>query len=481
MKKRLWFFWLITLLASSGWLGYAMLGSTDRSIFLIGQTSHGHHQIEMACGACHSEPFGGSKLLQQACENCHVEALNSARDAHPKSKFTDPRNADRLAQLDARLCVTCHREHVEDQTRAMGVTLPDDFCFACHAKIAEERPSHAGMAFDTCASSGCHNFHDNRSLYEDFLIKHANSADLLPLAARTALTRQPRKAFLASLSDDQASGERQSIGPLSIGPLSIEQADARQADQTILQHWSVSAHADAGVNCSGCHQPQVGLPWQAKADFAVCGTCHQAARDTFLLGKHGMRQNPALTVDGRTPLILPPMTPAQGRLVFQDNAHNKPLHCGSCHEVHAVDTRQAAVESCLSCHADGHSLAYKDSPHFALWSAEVAGTGTPGSGVSCATCHLPREMHTFRGQPRIRVNHNQSDTLRPNEKMLRPVCLNCHGLAFALDALADDGLIRNNFSNRPSRHVPSIDMALERHSPAVTPENSKTHNPEKSP
>jgi hypothetical protein len=60
------------------------------------------------------------------------------------------------------------------------------------------------------------------------------------------------------------------------------------------------------------------------------------------------------------------------------------------------------------------------------------------------------------------VEHNQNDTLRPNEKMIRPVCLNCHGLAFAIDALADPRLIRNNFAGRPRRHVPSLDMAEAR-------------------
>ena len=40
----------------------------------------------------------------------------------------------------------------------------------------------------------------------------------------------------------------------------------------------------------------------------------------------------------------------------------------------------------------------------------------------------------------IFTSHNQSDGLRPNEKMIRPVCLDCHGLGFAIDALADDDL-----------------------------------------
>jgi hypothetical protein len=56
------------------------------------------------------------------------------------------------------------------------------------------------------------------------------------------------------------------------------------------------------------------------------------------------------------------------------------------------------------------------------------------------------------------TQHNQNDTLRPTSRMLRAVCLNCHGPAFAIDALADRELARRNFTGKPSRHVESLDM-----------------------
>jgi hypothetical protein len=43
--------------------------------------------------------------------------------------------------------------------------------------------------------------------------------------------------------------------------------------------------------------------------------------------------------------------------------------------------------------------------------------------------------------------------------MIRPVCMNCHGLGFSIDALADPALINNNFSGQPSIHIESMDMA----------------------
>jgi hypothetical protein len=52
------------------------------------------------------------------------------------------------------------------------VTLATGFCQACHADVARERPSHQGVAFTSCAATGCHNFHDNRPLRESFLARH---------------------------------------------------------------------------------------------------------------------------------------------------------------------------------------------------------------------------------------------------------------------------------------------------------------------
>ncbi len=60
------------------------------------------------------------------------------------------------------------------------------------------------------------------------------------------------------------------------------------------------------------------------------------------------------------------------------------------------------------------------------------------------------------------MQHNQNANLRPNEKMLRSVCLECHSLGLSIDALADPELVRRNFGGQPARHVPSIEMALSR-------------------
>jgi hypothetical protein len=76
------------------------------------------------------------------------------------------------------------------------------------------------------------------------------------------------------------------------------------------------------------------------------------------------------------------------------------------------------------------------------------------------------------------VEHAQTSTLRPRDEMARLVCIDCHGLQFSFDALADDALVRRNFLGRPTHSVQSLRMtqrALEHSSmtkpPRATPED----------
>ena len=74
---------------------------------------------------------------------------------------------------------------------------------------------------------------------------------------------------------------------------------------------------------------------------------------------------------------------------------------------------------------------------------------------------MPRIKVTKFGETSIKVDHNQNNTLRPNEKMIRSVCLNCHGLQFSINSLADESLIRLNFTGKSSLHIKSLDMVAQ--------------------
>ncbi len=451
MKRRRWLPWILfgaTLWSGGGMLAYFLRTPDYRTIFLPGATTHGHHQIELRCDECHTPMMG---VKNNACNRCHAQELAAANDTHPLAKFRDPRNADRLQHIDALQCVTCHREHRPHLTEPMGVTQPADFCLHCHQDIAEVRPSHAGMAFNTCATAGCHNYHDNTALYEDFILKHASQPPVLPRPVRRLLTS-------STPTDASAPDAASRVVPAGVS-----------VDQQVLYDWEQSAHARAQVGCADCHQAgSASAPWVAKPGHDSCARCHDSQADGFLASRHGMKLAAG----------LPPLTPAEARLPMHAGAAHRTMDCNACHGAHRYDTKAAAAASCQNCHDDEHTRNYAGSIHAALWRQEALGAGEPGTGVSCATCHLPRETHRVDGREVVRVQHNQNANLRPNEKMIRTVCLDCHGYGFALDALADPRLLQNNFHGRPARHLDSIRMVTDRavghQKPATQTENKHT-------
>lgn len=432
MKKYIWGLWIIVTMSIATYYLYTILQADNKEDLLIGEASHGHFQIEMACESCHINAFGGPELIQEACVNCHQDELDTARDSHPKKKFNDPRNADTLKVLDARLCITCHTEHQKEQTRPMGVTLPKDYCFHCHQSIGEDRESHKDLAFDSCASAGCHNYHDNRALYEDFLVENASKPWLKEMAT---IPEANRAEIMAQVSKAHHGLMFEKI---------IEKTPS------VFDSWQHTSHAQANVGCGACHSDNT-EQWKDKPTFKECSSCHEKEADTFLSGKHGMRLAQGLTA----------LDPAHSNLKFSDQAR---AHdgCNSCHVPHSNDPGFAAQEVCLTCHNDSHSLAFKDSPHGQLKQRAKNGVISKKEVVTCATCHMPKITKQEAGIEIVSVNHNQNDNLRPNEKMIRPVCMQCHSLEFSIDALADPKLIENNFAHPPTVHVPSVDWALKR-------------------
>ena len=438
-----WGRWLAVNAAIGVYLTYAFVApaSPVKRALLPGKTTHGHYQIEMACDQCHAAAdnqadHSSGDVLQDACVRCHQDSL-SKYDTHPAKKFRDPTNAALLQILDAQSCLACHQEHVPERTSAAGLTVPTDYCWHCHDDVGEHRQSHVGMSFDSCSTAGCHNYHDNRAIYEKFLDKHYGEPDHFDVAVL------PMRDF----------GDRWQTNH-DAEPLTVAQADAPSSamrDETILQGWATTAHAAAGVQCTECHRggasDDTDGDWSNTVSMDQCQTCHDPQVESFVRGKHGMRLAAGLT----------PMQPSMARLPMHAGAAHAELTCNACHAGHRYDTAYAAAEACLKCHADSHSVAYVDSAHADLWLAEQSGDGSAGSGVSCASCHMPR-LETDDG---IVVQHNQSEVLHPSETMARQVCGHCHGLEYSLSALADAEVVAGCFVDPPSEVQPSVEMAHE--------------------
>lgn len=475
MTRRAW--WLVIGVSQLALVVALVHGlMVDRSIlaplYVPGPTTHGHYQIELACAACHTPGVG---VQQDSCLKCHAAELKVANDTHPPSKFLDPGKAHLLERIDASRCTTCHQEHVPERTHPMGLSMPLDYCIRCHDDIATQRPSHEGMTFQSCATAGCHNYHDNTALNENFLARHAAQPPVLDqprvpvpkwLQELVDLKQEPNTtAETASTATQTTTGESTTTTspaplarparPVSPKALRAEQHDAPREvvfSAGLMRDWSETAHAAAGVNCSGCHLTKgVADPaakrWSNQVDHEGCRSCHTQEVEGFLAGRHGMRLSVGLS----------PMTPGDALLPMKHAAFHRELTCSSCHEPHRYDVRTAAVDACLKCHDDPHSRAYTKSKHYELWQAELAGTAA-GSGVSCATCHMPR---TIDDRGVFRVTHNQNDNMRPNEKMIRTSCSDCHGLQFSLDALADRPLIDRNFAGSSTTTIDSIEMAVQ--------------------
>ncbi|MDJ0594990.1 MAG: cytochrome c3 family protein [Pleurocapsa sp. MO_226.B13] len=217
--------------------------------------------------------------------------------------------------------------------------------------------------------------------------------------------------------------------------------------QKIEQQWRTSAHALAEVNCSSCHQDRETKAFIAKPTQESCRSCHEHSVDTFLLGKHGIR-----TLEG-----LSPLTPAIAHLPMKESSLDKQMNCNTCHNVHTVNTYTASVDSCLSCHNDNHSLNYKNSPHANIF-REIGTLPRPNEDlVTCATCHLPREV----SGDEVLVNHNNTYTLKPRDRMVQEVCMNCHGVEHAFNSIFDDELVEANFARPPNRKLRTFKLVRD--------------------
>ena len=225
-------------------------------------------------------------------------------------------------------------------------------------------------------------------------------------------------------------------------------AATEQEVKEITQQWETSAHALNDVNCASCHQNEETKAFVASPNQESCQSCHENPVDTFLLGKHGIR-----TLEGDSPL-----TPAMARIPMKHDAFDKQLSCNACHNVHTVNTMQAAVDSCLTCHNDTHSLNYENSKH----AQKVLSSSLPRPGaqqVTCATCHLPRTgKEKSDGTSVVSVNHNNTYTLKPRNRMVGEVCMNCHGVEYSYNSIFDDELVEANFDRPPTLEHQSFEL-----------------------
>ncbi|AFY70921.1 doubled CXXCH domain protein [Thalassoporum mexicanum PCC 7367] len=217
----------------------------------------------------------------------------------------------------------------------------------------------------------------------------------------------------------------------------------------ITEQWQGSAHAIANINCSSCHLDQETEALISKPDHESCRTCHEQAVATFLLGKHGIRLNEGMT----------PLTPAMAQIPMKEAAMDKQMTCNTCHDVHSANTTVAAADSCLTCHNDNHSLNYEQSRHAEIFRAKGNIPRPDRESVTCATCHLPRQIP--ENGDWVHVNHNNTFTLLPRDRMVSEVCMNCHGMEYAYKSIFDDEMVEANFNRSPTLEMETFELVRE--------------------
>ncbi|MEM0967954.1 MAG: cytochrome c3 family protein, partial [Verrucomicrobiota bacterium] len=289
IQQKVFLAWLVFTIAAASYLGAIFFVKEDKTDLLPGITTSGHYQIEMRCEQCHVEEstfasFTASGVTNKACLACHKMDLDQANDSHPVVKFRNPENAIFLDKIQATQCIACHTEHQEEHTRDMGVTLPADYCTHCHQVTLENRESHKGLAFNTCATAGCHNYHDNQALFEDFLLAHQSDPDHFEEALLTHHIAYPKPSPDAPSPSPNGASSHPHSGNATLD-------------------WAASAHAAAQVNCSDCHNDSSGKWVDQPHPVQSCQSCHDTQVDDFHRGKHGMR----------LALGLPAMTPKEAR------------------------------------------------------------------------------------------------------------------------------------------------------------------------
>lgn len=299
-RFRFLLLWLLLTGAVGGYCYYLFFEAEDKTALLPGRTTDGHHLIEMECSACHTDEkqeniFTSAGVTNSSCINCHGEALSKFSDSHPVRKFKNPENAIFTEQIDALNCITCHGEHNQKVTGEMAVTVPPDYCAHCHEVTLENLPSHRDLAYDTCHTAGCHNYHDNTPLEPSYHLKHYGQPDLLPEAALPSLASTGTCSDPWISAESCASCHDQEQHDFTQGKHGMRQAfpDLSPLTPAMARRPMKPEAAHLSMDCTACHQPDQPRSFAA---YEACLQCHDDEHSrNYQNSKHHLLWQASLT------------------------------------------------------------------------------------------------------------------------------------------------------------------------------------------
>jgi predicted CXXCH cytochrome family protein len=121
----------------------------DDRLWSSGPLTQAHaHVTAGKCDACHNELF--SHVPDKACQTCHRDTHEHVSESHRAL----------LSLNDKRRCGECHREHLDEQARAIG--KDDGLCLGCHTDSHQQLARLTIKPVKGFGSSGSHPAFDVR-------------------------------------------------------------------------------------------------------------------------------------------------------------------------------------------------------------------------------------------------------------------------------------------------------------------------------
>ena len=281
------------------------------------------------------------------------------------------------------------------------------------------------------------------------------------------------------------------------GAASVESSAAciechRAQTPGLVRPWAESAHAEAKIGCTGCHDSDVELCRQNLAarttvSAEVCARCHSKAARSHSAGKHGVagrtgtactRSEPPSAEQAATCAkcheagsARPRENVGCARFLAQSPAmrrrgclgcHRIEERCDTCHTAHGTDLAVAAdPNTCGRCHMG------PDHPQHEMWTSSVHGVLHAHEGEqrspSCVGCHMVDGTHDVsRGITMGLAGQAYPPEVRQVERdHMLGVCAQCHARSFAARNLTDGDTIQKE-SKALLDEARAIVEALER-------------------
>jgi DmsE family decaheme c-type cytochrome len=181
---------------------------------------------------------------------------------------------------------------------------------------------------------------------------------------------------------------------------------------TTRTHWTGSAHQNALVGCSDCHQVHAAADRvrERKTQTQVCFTCHKEQRaDSYKISTHPIQAGKVVCADCHNPHGSP------GPSMVKKNTINET--CFTCHAEKRgpfLFEHQPVVENCANCHT----------PHGSNLSPLLASRAP----WLCQSCH--DGQHSSENPVGRNAAGNQAGLTNPSpsNQALGRACLNCHSV-----------------------------------------------------